>query len=97
MKAELHIPTEQYGFVSVEVEVPSVEDALHAYQHAASTVRGGEGMSEEEMDLWVCNMLLGEGNDVNVYQKATKSQQIELHRIKRALNRIKMRQAKQNK
>ena len=94
MKITYRIPSkEPYGYVEFETEsgesAAEKMQAIEELEGLMSYQKGGEGMSDVELDIWVQNMLLGKGNDVNVYEKATPSQQKELHRIKRALNRIK--------
>lgn len=101
MKAHLRVPTEQYAYIEVTVEhkedsidrvIESYFSVKDAYEQKVIERQGGEGMDEKEMDTWVYNMLLGKGNDADVYQKATPAQQKELHRIKRALAKIKRNQ-----
>ena len=93
MKVTLRLPTQdQYAFIEVETEVLSVEQAVEGYNAAMGLLRSGEGMSDKELDTWIENMLLGDGNDADTYSKATTAQKVELHRIKRALNRIKAKQ-----
>ena len=92
MKAELHIPTEQYGFVSVEVEVEHVKDALALYASTKETA----GVTEKEMNYVADMMLLGEGvpNGLEIYEKMNPTQVYAVQWLKRALKRSKSRTAK---
>lgn len=98
MKTIYHVPTEQYGFVEIEVEgtlelqPEMITRRIEQYRAISAQVSGGEGMLEAELDTWIYNMLLGKGNDADIYQKATPAQQKELHRIKRQLAKIKRNQ-----
>lgn len=97
MNFKVQIQTVPFALIGTEIE-GAVADAvklhnelLEAYNASQRALKGGEGMSEIEMDVWVYNMLLGKGNDADIYQKATPAQQKELHRIKRQLAKIKRR------
>lgn len=95
MKIEFHVQPSQYEFIGFSYEETeglsdkAIDTAISDFNRAKGAIKGGEGMNEKEMDIWVYNMLLGKGNDADVYQKATPAQQKELHRIKRALAKIK--------
>lgn len=99
MNFKVQIQTVPFALIGTEME-GTVEDAvnlhndlLEAYNASQKALKGGEGMNEKELDIWVYNMLLGKGNDADVYQKATPAQGKELHRIKRALAKIKRAQS----
>lgn len=100
MKTVIHAQTAPFEFIGFEYEKgeeltqSDIDTSINDFQKLQGAIKGGEGMTEVEMDIWVENMLLAKGNEADVYTKATKPQRIELHRIKRALTRIK---AKQNK
>ena len=47
MKYLAHVPVEQYGFISVEVE-GTASDIWDAYQGIASQIKFGNGMPEKE-------------------------------------------------
>ena len=82
MKATLHIPTEQYGFVEVEVEADSVEEAVSLYP------KNGEGLSDKEFNAFIDNQLIGSDNHIEQYEKASADQKAIIQVIKRALKRI---------
>lgn len=95
MKTILHLPTGDFAFIEQEIE-GTPQDAVEAFKALkeayTNATHSGEGMTEKELDVWVENMFLGKGNNAEIYSKSTLSQQKELHRIKRALTRIKSRQ-----
>lgn len=43
MKYIAHVPTEQFGFISIEIE-GNAEDAVLAYKELSRAFQGGEGM-----------------------------------------------------
>lgn len=91
----MHIQPSQFEFIGFEYEPEEglsdsvIELGISDFMRSKGLLKGGEGMSEPDMDIWVYNMLLGKGNDADIYQKATPAQQKELHRIKRQLAKIK--------
>lgn len=97
-KITMHIQPSQFEFIGFEYEEieglsdATIERAINDFTHSKAMIKGGEGMSEKEMDAWVQNMCLGAGNNADTYSKATPNQRTELHRIKRALNRIDAKQ-----
>lgn len=91
-EATLHFPTEQYGFAEVKLLVDSPRDAIKQYELAT---RSGDGLPEKDMNTFIDNMLLGEANHVETYQKMSKSQQDTIQAIKRALKRLAARNKKQ--
>lgn len=90
-KAEITIPTEAFGNIKPTVE-GTPQAIVEAYKEFAKEWKGGEGLTEAEMDSFIEKQLLGESNDINQYERATPNQKTEIQRIKRALKRIKARQ-----
>jgi hypothetical protein len=100
MKIKLHIPTEQYGFVEVEMEqnpqvpkTPSevVEDAIELYNTSKTSQNApGDGLDTKEFNRCVCEYLsTGElvgGSEL--YQQMSPSQQEWFQITKRAFKRM---------
>lgn len=91
LKALYHFPTEQYGFVEVEEEVASKEEAIEAYSATkASVVSSSEGLTPKEMNRCIDEYLstgsLVDGTEL--YQQMSASQQDFLQQLKRSLKRI---------
>lgn len=93
MKTTIRLPLGQFEFIEQTFDMDlTPEAAVAAFNALQRAYKGGEGMDEKELDVWVYNMLLGKGNNADVYQKATPAQGKELHRIKRQLAKIKRNQ-----
>ena len=88
MKYLAHVPTEQYGFLSVEIE-GSADDAVQAYKELQRAWRGGEGLTTKEFNKFLDNMLLG-GEPLlsDDYASLSAYQTDIVQTIKRSIKRI---------
>lgn len=93
MKAKLHIPTEQYGFVEVEIDSTG-EEAVDLYTKLSAYSKGGEGLEEKQFNAFIDTQLIGGSNHIEEYNQMTPSQQNIVQTIKRALKRIDYNQKK---
>lgn len=89
MEATLHFPTEQYGFAEVKLLVDSPEDAIRQY----NMVKGGEGVDDKTFNAFLDNMILGETNHIEVYEKMSAPQKDIVQAVKRSIKRLKARQS----
>lgn len=97
MKAHLRLPTgDQYAYIEIETEVNSIEDAVVGYNGAMRLIKPSEGLPDKEFDAFLERQLLGEGNDVNEWEKMSPEQKKYIQANKRALNRISYKQLKEN-
>lgn len=97
MKISMHIPTEQYGFVAVEIEgdkLPESSIVADTYREYADAFKPTEGITSKEMDLIIENMCLNKSVEggTELWSKATASQKVQINCLKRALSRIKAKQ-----
>jgi len=84
MIAKFHIPTEQYGFVEVEEEVDTTEQAISRYNELA----GGEGLERKEFNE-ALDRYLNKGDGVTeIYLKMNRKQQDLFQELKKAFKRI---------
>lgn len=91
MKYDLHIPVEQFGFISKEIEGTD-EQAVEEYRSLRAALGSGEGLSAKEYNDFIDNFLLGQMNGLGeLYQQMSMSQQETVQTIKRSLKRIKSR------
>jgi len=96
MKATLHIPTEQYGFAEVEIEVNSVTEAVEAYRSAQRAALPQNGLEKKAFDAFLDRYLLGDKNHVEDYERMNDEQKMIVQTIKRSLARIRSREDKTN-
>lgn len=101
MKTIYHVPTEQFGFIEIEMEegvdIPqiSINARIEQYRAISEAVKVPAGtpigLTDKELDLIVENMCLQKTtvNGVELWAKATDVQRKEINRLKRALSRIK--------
>ena len=88
MKAKLHIPTEEYGFVEVEVDAESIEDAVSKYSVALSARGGGEGLKVHEWAQVRDNYLNTGGEiDLETWERMSKAQRWFINEIKKVLRK----------
>ena len=91
MKTLYHFPVEQYGFVEVEGEVVSIDEAIETY-HALRKPQNasGEGLDQKTwnraLDEYLLTNALVDGT--NLYERMNPEQQKVMQEIKKALKRI---------
>ena len=89
MKYLAHVPTESYGFISVEVE-GTAEDAVEAYvelQRANKNV--GEGLSQKDFNEWIDGFLSArKAGSVEQWEKMSFTQKLVINEIKKAHKRL---------
>lgn len=90
MKTTLRLPTrDQYAFIEIEADLPTVEDSISAYYEAMKLLKPKEGIDEKTMNIFIDNMLLGNGkNSVEIYQEMSQAQKDMVQILKRGLKRI---------
>lgn len=96
MKILLHVPVEQYGFVSAEFDEVNTETIANTYRDIAEAFKPTEGITSKEMDLIIECMALGKTvtNGTELWSKATQAQKDQINCLKRALSRIKAKHSK---
>ena len=86
--AEVRIPTTQYGYIHIHVN-GSLEDIKHVHDLAVEMVKGGEGITREEMNEALDTYLEKGTGVLDVYNRMNKEQQMIFQEIKRSINRRK--------
>lgn len=99
----MHIQPSQFEFIGFEFEPAEggltdriINAAIEDFQRAKSILKGGEGLTDKELDLIVQNMCLGvtTKDGTNLWDKATPEQRKEINRLSRALKRIEAKNDK---
>lgn len=90
-KAELTVPTEQFGNIRPQVE-GTAQEIVDAYFEFSRMVKPKEGLNEKNFNIFLDKYLMGEKNHVEEYQEMSPKQQEVVQIIKRSLARIKSRQ-----
>lgn len=90
MKILLHVPVEQYGFISAEFDEVNTETIANTYRDIADAFKPTEGLTAKELDLIIEKMCLNKTvtNGTELWAKATQTQKNQINCLKRALNRI---------
>ncbi len=94
MKTQIQISTGSFEYIMREYDTEMTpEAAVEAYRELQRAYKGGEGLTDKEIDLIIENMCLQKTteNGTELWAKATDTQKKEINRLKRALNRIKSR------
>lgn len=92
MKTTIRLPLGQFEFIEQSFDTEMTpESAIEAFKALQMAYKGGEGMTEKELDMVIEKMCLGvtvQGG-TDLWDKATPQQKLEINRVKRALKRIK--------
>ena len=101
IKAEIRIPTTQYGFISLNVEVENAEEAIAIHNSAVSAYNNPQkvagGVVKKVFDNFLDRYLTGQtmtSDDRENYLIMSPEQQTIVQAIKRSLNRIEAKQGK---
>lgn len=90
MKYKLHIPTVEYGFIELEGEVESAEQAVIGFGDVLKMYRGADGLKEPEFQKVLDNYLYGtEDMEADQYAGMNKEQIGIIQTIKRSKARLK--------
>lgn len=95
MKVLVHVPVEQYGFVSAEFDSTEGRNANEVYFAIKDMFTPKEGLDQKKYDEFICRQLMGDPNHIDDYQLMSPAQQGTVQIIKRALKRIKAKQGKE--
>ena len=90
MKYTAHVPTEQFGFISIELE-GTAEEAVQAYKELAQTYKGGAGISSKEfndfLDVYVSTGHPPEGG-LQVWEQMDEKQKHVVNELKKLFKRL---------
>lgn len=91
MKYLAHVPTEQYGFISVEIE-GTHEEAVLAYQEIARVFKNGVGLPPKDFNQFF-DAYLSTGsppeNGLELWEQMSDTQRICINEYKKHLARNK--------
>lgn len=89
----IRIPTEQYGFVEVKLDIDVSDDVVEIYNRHISLFKNNQyGLGEKEFNACIDKYLTEdseEGLHSEEYAGMSKEQQTIIQSIKRSLKRIK--------
>lgn len=86
-----HVPIEQYGFISVEIE-GTAEDALEAYQEISHAKKGGINVSSKDFNDFI-DTYISTGRPpekgFELWENMSTEQKVIINHIKKHFNRAK--------
>lgn len=86
----VHVPTEQYGFISCELE-GTAEDAMETYKEISQANKPKEGISPKEFNSFLdCYLSTGSPPDggITLWEEMSDTQKIVVNEIKKTFKRI---------
>lgn len=102
IKAEIRIPTTQYGYINLNIEVPTIEDAIDIHNNAVELYNkpAVTGLDKKTYDRWSEKYLMGSESmdsvDLENYHKMSPEQVSHIQWAKRTLKRIEAKQITQH-
>jgi len=88
MKAIIRIPTTQYGFVEIEAEVSSAEEAIVSHNDILKMYAGGPGLPQKEWNAWLDQYLKEGTGNADQYAAMSPEQQKIIQEVKKSMARI---------
>jgi len=85
---KIHIPTEQYGFVELDVS-GSPEEISEAYNDVKSVFNASDGLDPKEWRGLLDRYLETGTMDSNLYSEMSPAQRYVVQEIKKSINRNK--------
>ena len=93
LKATYHFPTEQYGYVEVEGEVESIEEAIDLYKLSRSPeLPSGEGLDPQAWRDAYDGYMVSHTLTSEVYEKMNGFQQFAIQEEKKRYKRLKAKE-----
>lgn len=89
MKVILHIPTEQYGFVAVEVDDVSPDTAAETYRDYAEAFKIKVGLNQKEWNTVLDSYINGNPMNPDTYYAMSPEQQKIIQELKKCFKRLK--------
>jgi hypothetical protein len=102
MKTTYHIPTEQYGFIEVEVDKieettqEALKTAVEGYKRISEAYNGGFGLEPKEFNR-VYDSFLTNGEivgDPGIIEQMDLGQQRSINDLKKAVKRVEAKELK---
>lgn len=88
MKVILHIPTEQYGFVAIEVEDSSPEKTAEVYREYAGAFKVKTGLTAKEFNTALDAYINGNPMQPDTYYAMSPEQQKIIQELKKCFKRL---------
>jgi hypothetical protein len=88
IKATLRIPTEQYAFMEVEIEVADLKEAREKYLELQNSIIGGGGLEVKEWNSALDKYLSTNSLTESEYMMMSSPQQHIIQEIKKSVKRI---------
>lgn len=89
MKATFRVPArEQYGFLEIETEVESVEQAVEGYDDIVKSYNGGFGLEPLAFNKALDQYLTDGTGNTETYVAMSREQQLVFQHIKKAFKRL---------
>ena len=88
MKATLRIPTEQYAFMEVEIEVKDIDEAHEKYLELQATIENKGGLEVKEWNIALDKYLSTNSLLESEYMQMSSPQQHIIQEIKKSFKRI---------
>lgn len=89
MKSILRVPTkEPYAYIEVEIEAPTVDDAIEQHREITRKVQGGFGLDQKEWNKALDRYMNEETMDADTHAQMDERQQWMIHELDKAGSRI---------
>lgn len=91
MKAQIRIPTTQYGYIEAEVEGTS-EQIVEKHNELLKRYNGGFGLEDKEFNAWLDKYILTQTGNADKYAEMNVEQMNIIQSLKKSVARIKSKQ-----
>lgn len=88
MKYLAHVPTEQYGFISIEIE-GDAQDAVNAYRELSAAFQGGAGVGMKALAATLVEYCKTGGIVNGGNHDYSANEQALIHEVKKLLKKDK--------
>lgn len=85
-KYTCHVPTEQYGFIAVEVD-GTADEAVEAYNDLKIAFTEGAGLAPKEWNSWLDEYLKGKAGNIEEWEQMSFKQKSIINEIKKSNKR----------
>lgn len=92
MKADIRLPTTQYGYIEFHVEGEADEIIAEHNRLVSLYASNGEGISDKEYNTFIDEYMSGKHPQLDVYVRMNQKQQDAVQVIKKSIARLKAKE-----
>ena len=92
MKGKIRVAVDTYEFIELDAEGESADDLFETYRALKRLAVHKNGLPEKDFNRFIDRQLMGESNELEVYNQMSPEQVFAVQSLKKALKRLKAKE-----